>query len=652
MTTQFNTTELDFDQIKDNLKNYFKRGDSPFRDWDFDGSGLNNLLDVLAYNTHYNAMNAHVAMNESFLDSAQVRSNVVSRAKLLGYTPASKSASVASIDMILTPLAGVANQAYSLRRGESFSTTIDESDYTFILLENTQVSLSTDSEGNDTYQFNDLSIYQGVLKERRYAVDNSLQNQKFVIDDNNIDTTSIVVKVYENANSETYSVYSRFDQFSGDIDGNSAIYFLEENYAGKYEIHFGNNSIGKLPGNAAIVEIDFLSTKGDLANGASAFTWNGGADSIVDGTSTIIVNSRSGGGSDKENIESVRYNAPLSYIAQNRAVTADDYRVLVKQIYGSLDSISVWGGELNDPPQYGKAYISIKPTGALTTTDEEKELIIEALQNKRVLSIEPVIVDPDYTYLFFNVFFKYNSNLTALTFGQMQANVRNVIESFNSQNLQNFDGVFRHSQLLQSIDTSDNAILNSSARVFLYKDLSLALGTSISHELNFNAELFVDDAETSVIQSSGWKYTGWDYYLGDEGAGVERNIYVYRLDETVEVKMVNSVGTLNTSTGKLVLNSSRIPLEQNENIRIETSPNSNDVVTSKNTIIQIDVPKSTVIGENDTISTGGASGVQGYNTFSRVSETGRIDSNSGTSTPTSGETPTNPGGYSGSGSAY
>ena len=159
-------------------------------------------------------------------------------------------------------------------------------------------------------------------------------------------------------------------------------------------------------GNAAIVEIDFLSTKGDLANGASAFTWNGGADSIVDGTSTITVNSRSGGGSDKENIESVRYNAPLSYIAQNRAVTADDYSVLIKQIYGSLDSISVWGGELNDPPQFGKAYISIKPTGALATTDEEKQLLIEALQNKRVLSIEPVIVDPNYTYLFFNVFFK------------------------------------------------------------------------------------------------------------------------------------------------------------------------------------------------------------------------------------------------------
>jgi hypothetical protein len=653
--TQFNTTELDFDQIKGNLKDYFKRGDSPFRDWDFDGSGLNNLLDILAYNTHYNAMNAHVAMNESFLDSAQVRANVVSRAKLLGYIPTSKSAAVASIDLILTPNDGVTT-GYSLNRGTSFSTTIDDTNYTFLLLEDTQVPLQTDNEGNRSYQFNDLSIYQGVLKERRYAVDNSVQNQKFVIDDPYVDTSSIVVRVYENANSQSYSIYSRFDQFTSDIDGNSTIYFIEENYDGKYEIHFGNNSIGKLPGNAAIVEIDFLSTKGNLANGASSFTWNGGADTVVDGTSTIILNSKSAGGSDIENIESIRYNAPLAYIAQNRAVTADDFQVLVKQLYGSIDSISVWGGELNDPPQFGKAFISIKPTGALTTTEEEKELIIEGLQNKRILSIEPVIVDPDYTYLFFNVFFKYNSNLTALTTGQMQSNVRNVIQAFNDEKLQNFDGVFRYSQLLQSIDNSDPAILNSFARVFLYKDLSVTFGSSISLELKFNTDLYVENSEDSIIQSSSWKYTGYDYYIGDEGSGAERNVYVYRLAEGVKVKVANSIGTLNTTTGKLVVNSSFIPLEKNEIIRIEVSPNSNDIVTSRNNIIQIDEPKSTVVGEIDTISVGGTSGSQNYNTFSRHSESGGIVSNQGTITPTSttsgGTTTNNGSGGSSAGGGY
>lgn len=644
--TQFNTTELDFDQIKNNLKDYFKRSDSPFRDWDFDGSGLNNLLDVLAYNTHYNAMNAHVAMNESFLDSAQVRANVVSRAKLLGYVPTSKSASVASVDLRLTPKEGVTNESYSLNRGTSFSTTIDDVNYTFLLLEDTQVPLNIDNEGNRSYQFNDLSIYQGALKVRRFAVDNSIQNQKFVIDDPYVDTSTIVVRVYDNANSSTYAVYSRFDQFTSELDGNSPIYFVEENYEGKFEIHFGNNTIGKQPANSAVVEIDFLSTKGNLANGAAVFTYNGGADTIVDGTSTITLNSKSAGGSDIEDIESIRYNAPLSFISQNRAVTVDDFQALVKQLYGAIDSISVWGGENNDPPQFGKAFISIKPTGADTTTAEEKELIIEGLQNKRILSIEPVIVDPEYTNIFFNVFFKYNSNLTALTTGQMQTNVRNVIRTFNQERLQNFDGVFRYSSFLQEIDRSDPAILNSFARVFLYKDLNVQFGTSISLSLDFNTKLYVENPNKSIIQSSSWLYTGFEYYIGDEGSGTERNVYVYRLVEGNEIKVVNSIGSLNTTTGRLVVNTSLIPLEKNEIIRIEASPNSNDIVSRQNNLLRIDTNKSTVIGEVDTISVAGSS-AQSYNTFSRHSESGRIVSNTGT---VADETTTSTSGSSGSSS--
>ena len=630
---QFNTTELDFEQIKNNLKDYFKRGDSQFKDWDFDGSGLNNLLDILAYNTHYNAMNAHVAMNESFLDSAQVRSNVVSRAKLLGYTPTSKKAAVASIDLILTPKEGI-TQSYSLNRGTSFSTSIDGIDYTFLLLNDTQVNQTIDDEGNRSYRFNDLSIHQGVLKNRRFTVDNSIQNQKFVIDDLNIDTQSIIVRVYDSASSQSYAVYTRFNEFTSNIDGNSAIYFLEENYNGKYEIHFGNNSIGKLPGNAAIVEIDFLSTNGNVANGAFSFTWNGGANTVIDGTSTLIVNSKSAGGSDSETIDSIRYNAPLSYITQNRAVTADDYKTLVKQLYGSIDGISVWGGEDNDPPQFGKAYISIKPTGALTTTDEEKELIVSGLQNKRILSIEPVVVDPIYTYLFFNVFFKYNSSLTSLTSGQLESNVRNVIQNFNKINLQNFEGVFRYSQLLQAIDNSDAAIINSFARVFLYKDFDLNYLIPSSIEIKFNAALEVVSSTRSIIQSTSWPYQGFSYFIGDDGEGIERNVYVYRLIDDKIKKVVNTIGTLNTQTGALVINTSLIPIEKNETVRIEVTPSSNDIITTRNNILLIDEPKSTVVGEIDTIAVAGVSGSQNYTTVARTSGVGGISSNQGTTAPT------------------
>lgn len=646
---QFNTTELDFDQIKQNLKDYFKRSDSPYRDWDFDGSGLNNLLDILAYNTHYNAMNAHVAINESFLDSAQVRANVVSRAKLLGYIPSSKTASVASIDLTLTPKEGVLTESYTLSRGTSFSTSIDDINYTFILLTDSIAPVKIDANGNRTFPFTDLSVFQGVLKEKRYTADNSLTSQKYLIDDVNADTSSIVVRVYDNPSSTSYTIYTRYDELSSSLDGNSLIYYIEENYDGKFEIHFGNNSIGKQPANNAIVEIDYLSTKGAEANGATRFTWNGGADSIVDGTSSIVVNSKSSGGSEIEDIDSIRYNAPLSYIAQNRAVTADDYQSLVKQIYGAIDSISVWGGEVNDPPQFGKAFISIKPSGAFTTTDEEKELIVNGLQRKRILSIEPVVVDPEYTFLFFNIFFKYNSNQTGNTTGQMQTNVRNVVRDFNQSNLQNFDGVFRYSQFLRAIDNSDPAILNSFARVFAYKDITVNAGSSESITAKFNMELFVESDTKSIIQSSSWTHDNVELYLGDEGAGITRNVYVYRINEGEIIKVRNSVGSVNTKTGEVVLSSVLIPVDSNQVIRIEVSPNSNDVISQRNNLLSIDVDKSTIQGEVDSVAVGGSATSSTYNTFARHSESGRIISNTTLGTTTSSSDSSGNDGSSGNG---
>ena len=545
----------------------------------------------------------------------------------------------------------MANESYTLSRGTSFSTSIDDTNYTFVLLTDALAPVKIDANGNRTFPFTDLSIYQGVLKERRYTADNSVQSQKYLIDDVNADTSSIVVRVYDNPSSTSYTIYTRYDELSSSLDGNSLIYYIEENYDGKFEIHFGNNSIGKQPANNAVIEIDYLSTKGAEANGGTRFTWNGGADSIVDGTSTVVVNSKSAGGSEIEDIESIRYNAPLSYISQNRAVTADDYQSLVKQLYGAIDSISVWGGEVNDPPQYGKAYISIKPAGAFTTTKEEKELIVNGLQKKRILSIEPVIVDPEYTFLFFNVFFKYNSNQTANTTGQMQTDVRNVISNFNQSNLQNFDGVFRYSQFLRAIDNSSPAILNSFARVFAYKDVLLNFGSSESITAKFNMELFVESDTKSIMQSSSWTHNNFDLYLGDEGSGTSRNVYVYRLNEGEIVKTVNSVGTLNTTTGEVVLNSALIPIESNETIRIEVSPNSNDIISQRNNLLSIDVAKTTVQGEVDSVAIGGSASADSYNTFARHSESGRIVSNTtlGTTTTTSStDTPSNNDGDTGS----
>ena len=642
---QFNTTELDFDKIKGNLKDYFKRSGSPFQDWDFDGSGLNNLLDVLAYNTHYNAMNTHVAMNESFLDSAQIRSNVVSRAKLLGYTPTSKTAATADITLVLRRKDDSTNSTYTINRGDTFTSTIDDITYTFVLLQDSQATVAVNNSGVGTFTFSNLLVSQGSMKARKYNIDNSLLNQKFVIQDPSVDISTLLVKVYDTPNASTYSVYNRFKEYTSGLTSSSLIYYLEENYEGKYEIHFGNNAIGKQPGNQSVIELEFLSTQGDVANGASAFSYGGGADTTVDGTTTIIVNSISAGGSDVEDIESIRFNAPLTFIAQNRAVTSDDYQTLVKQAFGAIDSISVWGGEENNPQQFGRVFISIKPEGALSLTREEKTSITDALQNKRVLAIEPVVVDPDYTYLFFNVFFKYNSSFTSLTQSQMETKVRDLITNFNDSRLQNFDGVFRYSQFLREIDSSDTAILNSTVRVYAYKDLILTRGSTVTHQVNFDMELFDENPSQSIIQSSSWKYNDVDYFLADEAGEVgqpERNIFVYSIVEGVKTKVINAVGTLDVLSGEMNLSNSRIPLSQSvETIRLEVSPNSNDIVSRRNTLLRIDVPKTSVSGEIDTAAVSGSVS-DNYNTYSSRSDGGSIASNTSGVTSNQGSSSSSP----------
>jgi hypothetical protein len=651
---QFNTTELDFDKIKGNLKDYFKRSGSPFQDWDFDGSGLNNLLDVLSYNTHYNSMNTHVAMNESFLDSAQIRSNVVSRAKLLGYTPTSKTAATADITLVLRRKDDSTNSTYTINRGDTFTSTIDDITYTFVLLQDSQATVVVNESGIGTFTFNNLLVSQGSMKSRKYNIDNSLLNQKFVIQDRNADISTLLVKVYDTPNASTYSIYNRFKQYTSGLNSSSLIYYLEENYAGKYEIHFGNDIIGKQPGNQSVIELEFLSTRGDVANGASAFSYSGGADTTVDGTTTIIVNSASAGGSEVEDIESIRFNAPLTFIAQNRAVTTDDYKTLVKQAFGAIDSISVWGGEDNNPQQFGRVFISVKPEGALSLTREEKTSVTAALQSKRVLAIEPVVVDPDYTYLFFNVLFKYNSNFTSLTQSQMETGVRETITRFNESQLQNFDGVFRYSQFLREIDSSNTAILNSTVRVYAYKDLVLTRGSTVTHKIDFDMALFDENPSQSIIQSTSWKYNNADYFLADEAGEVgqvERNIYIYTLVEGVRTKVINSVGTLDVSKGEINLRNSQIPLTQSvETIRFEVAPDSNDIVSRRNTLLRIDVPKTSVNGEIDTAAVSGSVG-DNYNTYSSRADNGVITSNTSGVTVDQGSSSSSSSGSSSSGSS-
>lgn len=620
---QLNVTELDFDQIKSNLKSYFKNTDSPFKDWDYDGSGLSLLLDVLAYNTHYNAVLAHMSVNESFLDTAQVRSNVVSSAKLLGYLPYSMITPYAYVNAtFLASTNGVSiGNEILLPKGTKFKSSLDGVTYQFV----TDKTYSTFNVNNQ-YAFNDVKLIQGSFATSRYSVDSSNQNQKFVIPDANVDINTLVVRVYADQTVSESELYSRFSTFDN-ITGDSAIYFLNENALGNYEITFGNGVFGKAPAGLTVVELEYLVTQGTPSNGCSTFKYADAQLAYTTGNPTIVTNAKALGGSERESLDSIRKNAPQSLISQNRAVTTEDYKAVIRSEFINVDSISVWGGEYNVPVQYGKVFISIKPTGNsndisednLYLTSAQEEQILNFLEPKRVLSITPVLVRPDYTFLYFNIFFKYNPAITTLSQQGLQSQVNDAIRAYETDNLLAFDGIFRHSKFLSKIDNSNISILNSTARVYAYKRIDL---TALSYEssISFSFELLGNtNKEQSFISSSGFPLDGKTCYLADEYDPTNpnfRNIYVYVLNSAGEfLKVEQSVGTLNPTTG--LINLTTLKADTNTTIDIYVTPASDDIPVVRNQILLIDFNKTTIFGDIDEIVSGGSNGAINYTTFNK-----------------------------------
>jgi len=609
---QLNVTELDFDQIKNNLITYFKQHESgAYEDWDFEGSGLNQMLDVLAYNTHYNAILAHNSLNESFIDSAQIRSNVVSRAKLLGYTPRSRTASRATLALSFPSSINEGRESYTLISGAKFTTVLNDITYTFITVEDYTAQLDI---VNDVYSFPNVEIYQGRIKHNKYVVDDINLSQKFEIDDDTIDISNLDVNVYENARSNSFQAYIPFNEIGG-VTGDSNIYFITENYSGNYEVSFGDNVFGKKPDRLNIIDFKYISTLGSEANGATIFDWVG---SGISPNITLI--SKSSEGAEKEGVESIRFNAPLSFVAQNRTVTIDDYKSIISQNITGIQTLSIWGGQDNNPPEFGKVFISGKPVDGETLSVQQKDSIESLLKDKKIIAILPKIVDPEYTYLYFDVLFKYDSNRTSLSRGQLETKVRGVIEDYNINQLQQFDNIFRYSQLLSLIDNSDFSILNSFVRVFIYKTLDITYGNLTPVELDFDMELYGNiDEEESIISSDSWIFGGVTYKLADEiknGSTNERNIFAYRETSSGErIKVYKSIGTIFMKEGTVKINP--LPVEQNESINIYVSPASNDIVSKRNNLLSIDIDKTQVIADVDTISVSGSSGAIDYKTFNR-----------------------------------
>ena len=487
MADRLRVTELDFDTIKTNLKTYLKQ-QSEFTDYDFDGSGLSVLLDILAYNTHYNAYYLNMVANESFLDSALLRDSVVSHAKALNYTPHSKRAATAIIDFTITASNNTAAKI-TIPRGYSFlSNQIDGKSYNFVVLDDITVSKS-----NTTFIFNDLDIYEGQLVTYNFT-NNETTNPKaiFTLPDANIDTTTIKVSVLPSPSSTEITTYTLATDIL-EIGATSTVFFLQEGRGGKYEIYFGNDVLGKKIPNGGLVSISYLVTNATDANGADNFK---ASTSLVDTLTvtqsnfTIVVTSKAAGGDDRESVDSIKFLAPTQFSAQNRLVTKKDYGTYLRSNYTNADSISVWGGEEQDPKVYGKIYLAIRPKENYFISEAEKQRIInDIITPKTVIGTQVQILDPDYLYLKTSTTVRYDSTRTTRTQNSLSQAIENAIILYKNTNIDKFESTFVISKLETAIDSVDTAILGSETDVRVEKRIEPNLGITSSYVIDFNIPL-------------------------------------------------------------------------------------------------------------------------------------------------------------------
>ncbi len=612
MATNLNVTELDFEDIKSNLKNFLKK-QTVFNDYDFDGAGLNVLLDVLAYNTHYNAMAAHLALNEAFLDSAQIRGNAVSRARMLGYVPASQLAPKATINIVVdvTNETGTKPTNLALPRGTKLTTTVDGETFQFVTL-STQTATIT----NNTYTYTNVEIAEGTFNSIKYRIDNDISNQKFQIPHKNVDTSTLRTRVQANEESTSFDIYTLFTTLLN-VDSSTKTYHLQENSNGFYEIYFGDGVTGAKPTNNNIVTLDYVFSSGVEANGAKTFTLNDSLGGFSNVTITTVSNAS--GGADQETLESIRFNAPLTFTSQNRAVTSDDYRAIIQREFSNISAISTWGGEDQANPDYGKIFIAIKPkTADLLTESEKAKITGSILKGKNVVSITPEVVDPNYSFLELDVAFKYNPNLTDRTAVDLKSVVSDTIDDYSLNELNKFDGVFRHSALLRAIDASDPSILNSTVRPFLFKTLTPINTASNNFSLTYPGSFYVPNGvDESVISSTAVTIGGVTTFFADKAiaGSANRQIFAFRLQDTTKVTTIDNCGTVNPTEGTIVLNN--FIADNTDTFRITVIPLSNDIAPKRDEILSIDATRTTMTAEEDSIAVSGSSGSTTYSTTSR-----------------------------------
>lgn len=578
--SSINLVDLDFNALKSSFKDYLA-SQPRFKDYNFDGSNINVLLDVLSYNTYLNSFYLNMVASEMFLDTAQLRDSVVSHAKELNYLPRSFRSAQANVNIAITP--ATAQDTVVIPSKTNFTARVGTQTYSFV----TSESIAITTSSNGVFYANNVTLYEGGYVTDTFVKNATVDNQRFVLTNPNVDTSSIEITVTENGGTDVYTYVQSYSMFG--LTSNSDIFFVQAAENDQYEVVFGDNTSGRLPSEGAVIEITYRACNGELPNGADNFINN----SSIDGHSDVAItlNREAINGSISESIESIKYNAPRSFQSQERAVTESDYRTLLLREFPEIQAISVFGGEKEDPPQYGKVFVSVDITNSDGVPDVNKIIYKDYLQDKVPLGISVDIVDPEFVYLDVQTEVKYDYNSTTLSAQEIKTLVTQAIIDYNNTYLNNFNAKFRYSNFVAYIDNTNPAILNNDTICRPYFLLSPTLNVNNEYSLAFNTEILIttptakshDTLTDKGLYSTDFVYDGLKCQIEDDGLG---NIRIVRISESTHTE-VTKIGTVDYATGSVFINSLNVSSFSGNGIKLYAKPVNTDFESTLKYILAI-----------------------------------------------------------------
>ena len=583
---------LDFDDIKTNLKEYL-RSQNDFTDYDFEGSALATLIDTLAYNTYYTAFNTNMVVNELFIDSATLRDNVVALAKQLGYRPKSATSPTAYISFTITYTNATTDKELNLKEGTGFISNYDNVIYNYVTLSDVKAQVI-----NGVATFVNVPIREGTVLNNTFLVNTASKSQRFILDNTDIDTNTVKVTVYPGGGTFN-EPYLLADNILG-VDGNSKVFFLDEIEDERYEILMGDGVLGKKLDNNTRIDVSYLTTSGPASNGVKAFVFSG----VIENENGVSPNSftpsvtsvtPASGGEEIETTQKIKYTAPKAYGTQDRAVTANDYEAIVRQVYPATSDIIIFGGEDQDPPQYGKVFISLKPTDASYLTSLTKSQIISDLKKYVIASVEPQIVDPSILFVEMTSKIYYNGGVTDQTPANIRDKAIDAIQSYLlTSDTEKFNGKFRYSKFVGVIDDADVSINSNLTSLTMRKDFYPQLNSTFYYEVCFQ-NAFDEDCDDPVLSSTGFRvteYPNFDVYVEDR----DKKIVLYRLDNVTGEKVVldSDIGDIDYVKGELKMYALTIIKGSffDNRISLRVKPLSNDIKAMREVYLDVDVPNS------------------------------------------------------------